>query len=648
MTEQTLSCTDFQLNQVAHAGKMWLTASASFPSPYGSICVHGYIPETELTTTGRWPKLSQAEQASLIQRIQQDSLGTLTDVHQDACLLVRNFLNVCAMEDLAPNIDELKKVWAGGQADLDQFEIDLASAISSARALVRASKMAGQVAQSVRLAEYPATFDAGSRTRRLIAVLGPTNSGKTYDAFKRLASVDSGVYLGPLRLLALEAFTRLNTEFGVTTSLVTGEEKRIVADSKVIASTIEMLDTKTAVDVAVIDEIQMLSDPDRGWAWTQAVVGANASEVWVLGALSAEPAIRALAQRLKLPLEVHYKERKNPLELGAPLAPSAKASLRSAEAGDAFIVFSRRDALNLRDDLLAKGRTVACIYGALSPEVRESEALRFSCGEAEILVATDAIGLGLNLPIRRIVFTSVTKYDGVARGELSVPLLQQIAGRAGRYGLDESAGRVSGVTPAEHSVVARLMACKQEPLPARGFQIAASGEYLQTMTMMTGETKLEALLTNFKLHADRGDGFFLPFVPDEQVKRAAVLDEIRGMSLTDKHIFSMAPMAMQCGAIDRAWRDWVTAVSKGREVRVDFLSAMPQLADLAEAEDSVRLLSAYRWFAHRLPDVFVDIERADAVMPGWTAAVDAHLKSKYSQGEGGGRNGEPSWYWATR
>ena len=107
-------------------------------------------------------------------------------------------------------------------------------------------------------------------------MLGPTNSGKTHDAFERLATAASGIYLGPLRLLALEAFTRLNDEFGVSASLITGEERRIVEGSRVTASTIEMLDPTREIDVAVIDEIQMLSDPDRGWAWTQAVVGANA------------------------------------------------------------------------------------------------------------------------------------------------------------------------------------------------------------------------------------------------------------------------------------------------------------------------------------------------------------------------------------
>lgn len=648
MNLEILTSTEITFGPVAHNGKMWLAAGTTFDTPAGELLVKGRIRESCLAPVMRWNKLAPAEQEKLVRRVTTELRDALQHIVLDARAAVEAYLGTCADEGLEPGIARLKTSWASGFLDLDDYGLELESILTELRVLKRQTEMATQVAQAVKLADYPSTFDAAYRSRKLIAVLGPTNSGKTYDAFNRLAQAESGVYLGPLRLLALEAFTRLNTEFGVSTSLVTGEERREIAGSKVTASTIEMLDTSTPVDVAIIDEIQMLNDPDRGWAWTQAVVGANAGEVWVLGALSAEPAIRALAKRLGLPLEVRYKTRKHPLIVGQPLGKSAAAALHHAEPGDAFIVFSRRDALNLRDDLLQHKRTVACIYGALSPEVRESEARRFASGEAEILVATDAIGLGLNLPISRCVFTAVQKYDGVDRSELSVPLLQQIGGRAGRFGIAEAAGRVVGVTAQEHVVVERLMRCKQEPLPASGFQIGASSEYLQTMVGLTGETRLEALLSYFSKHADRGDGFFRPHVPEEQLKRAAELDALTGMPLADKLIFSMAPMSAQSPALDATWRDWAKAVSRGREVTVDFLSSNPRMADLEEAEDAVRLLSTYRWFAFRLPDVFVDLERADKLLPGWTRVVDAHLKSKHQQGIGGRKGGDPSWYWGMK
>lgn len=636
---------DLLLLNVTHAGRVWLTAGRVVETATGPVTVRGHIPETSLGPIGRWNKATPAERAASRQEVLNSVGEGLAHALQAACELVAAYVHGCSKESLALDMVALKERWSSGTMNLDAYEIELAALLSSQRALKRQGEMALQIARSVKLADYPQMFEAAGRMRKLIAVLGPTNSGKTHDALCRLTEVKSGLYLGPLRLLALEGFARLNNEFKVKTSLITGEERRTVAGSTVTASTIEMLDTSRPVDVAVIDEIQMLHDPDRGWAWTQAVVGANASEVWLLGALSAEPAIRALAKRLNLPLEVRYKDRKHPLMVGKPLAQHPGYALQQAQAGDAFIVFSRKDALSLRDDLLSKKRSVACIYGALSPEVREREAARFASGEAEILVATDAIGLGLNLPIKRVVFTSVTKFDGVSRKELPVPLLQQIGGRAGRYGHSGDFGVVAGVTPAEHAVVSKLMSDKQPALEAKGFPIAAGPAYLQTMTALTGETRLEALLSYFKRYSDPGDGFFKPHVPEEQLRRAAELDALPGLDLADKLTFSMAPVPSQSETLDRVWRGWARAAAKGEKVRINFLGSNPRLADLEEAEDAVRLLSAYRWFAYRLPELFMDLDKANEQLPIWTSVVDAHLRSKYFQGLGTKKTGIPSWYW---
>lgn len=561
---------------------------------------------------------------------------------------IGRYLDACAAEGLEPHLRRLRDEWSSGELDLSKLAKSLAQSLADLRTRRRQRDLAEQIGRSLRLSDYPDTFAARQRPRQLIAVLGPTNSGKTHDAFERLATARAGVYLGPLRLLALEAFTRLNEEFGVSASLVTGEERRIVGGSRVTASTIEMLDPSAELEVAVIDEIQMLSDPDRGWAWTQAVVGANAAEVWLVGALSAEPAVVALAERLGLPLEIRRKQRKHPLVVGEELGNNPAGALRRARSGDAFIVFSRRDALNLRDDFLALGKSVACIYGALSPEVREREARRFAGGDADILVATDAIGMGLNLPIERVVFTAIQKYDGTTRDTLSPSLLQQIGGRAGRFGHQEEAGVVAGLTSAEHKVVAALMKAPQPPLETRGFQITAGSAYLEQIAQMAGDTRLEALLSLFRLHADCGDGFFVPHIPEEQLARAAQLDRMKNLPLQVKHVFSMAPMASQNDTIDGVWREWAYAVNQGRCIALDFLPRALNRASLEEAEITVRLLAAYRWFAYRLPERFTDLEAADACLAPWIAVVDGHLRSRHRQGVGGGRKGVPSWYWPVR
>lgn len=628
--------------------RVWLAAGRTVRIRDEAFRVFGHLPESCLGQATHWRRRPAAARDALEQAMLKEAGAALEHALEAAIIDIAAYLDACAAEALQPNLRKLKELWSCGDLDLSVVGKSLAQSLADLRARQRHHDLAEQIGRTLKLSDYPATFPAVVRARRLVAVLGPTNSGKTHDAFERLATASSGVYLGPLRLLALEAFTRLNEEFGVSASLITGEERRIVEGSRVTASTIEMLDPSVALEVAVIDEIQMLEDPDRGWAWTQAVVGANASEVWLLGALSAEPAIVALAARLGLPLEIRRKQRKHPLVVGQALGSDPAAALRRARSGDAFIVFSRRDALNLRDDLLALGKSVACIYGALSPEVREREAHRFADGEADILVATDAIGMGLNLPIRRVVFTAIQKYDGTTRSTLSPSLLQQIGGRAGRFGHHDEEGVVAGLTPAEHRVVSALMKAHQEPLEARGFQITAGSAYLEQLAEMSGDHRLEALLSLFQLHADCGDGFFTPHIPDEQLARAAQLDRMKNLSLHQKHVFSMAPMASQNETIDGVWRDWAYGANKGKRIALDFLPQSPRRASLEEAETTVRLLAAYRWFAYRLPELFVDHELADMHLAPWISVVDGHLRSRRRQGAGGGRKGVPSWYWPVR
>jgi ATP-dependent RNA helicase SUPV3L1/SUV3 len=642
------SATALRITRTFLGNKVWLLAGRHVTTAAGVFPLRGYLKVSCLGSQSHWRNLSPEAQDAAERALLSEHRQTIETALADAGAAIAAFVEACAAENLPAKLRKLRDEWSSGALDLAAIEPALRQSLADMRAHQRHLDLGRQIGQTVKLSDFPDTFPARRRPRKLIAVLGPTNSGKTHDAFERLATAESGVYLGPLRLLALEAFTRLNEEFGVSASLITGEERRIVEGSRVTASTIEMLDPSRAVEVAVIDEIQMLSDPERGWAWTQAVVGANAGEVWCLGAFSAERAVKALASRLGLPLEIRHKQRKHPLVVGEALSPDPASALRKTRPGDALIVFSRRDALNLRDDLLRLRKSVACIYGALSPEVREREARRFANGDADLLVATDAIGMGLNLPIQRVVFTAVQKYDGVERGDLPVPLLQQIAGRAGRFGHQDEEGIVAGLTPSEHRVVARLMAAKQPSIPARGFQITAGTAYLEQIAEMSGDDRLEALLSLFLLHADAGDGFFSPHVPEEQLARATTLDRLKGMPLAMKHVFSMAPMSIRDEDMDAAWRDWSRAAHKGKPIKLDFLPESPERASLAEAEATVRLLAAYRWFGYRLPNLFVEYSHAEPLLAPWIGAVDGHLRSRYRQGVGGGRAGLPSWYWRQR
>ncbi|HEY5348820.1 MAG TPA: helicase-related protein, partial [Candidatus Lustribacter sp.] len=260
--------------------------------------------------------------------------------------------------------------------------------------------------------------------------VGPTNSGKTHAAIEILRESESGIYLAPLRLLALEIYERLN-DAGTAASLVTGEERLLHPSAQHISSTVEMVDLSRTFCVAVVDEVQLLEDPQRGWAWTLAIASVRASRVVLCGSEEGLLAARRLVERLGTTLSVRRFERKNPLRVVPPIA------LSDLRKGDALVGFSRNAVVELQGEVGRRGFTSAAIYGSLSPLVRRREAERFRSGAADVLVATDAIGLGLNLPIRRIVFATLEKFDGISERVLTPQEIRQIAGRAGRYGIHE-------------------------------------------------------------------------------------------------------------------------------------------------------------------------------------------------------------------
>lgn len=270
---------------------------------------------------------------------------------------------------------------------------------------------------------------ARTMRRSFVLHVGPTNSGKTHDALQVLAQAESGTYLGPLRLLAYEQFEELN-RMGTPCSLLTGEESVEVAGARHVSSTVEMARFGRIIDVAVIDEAQMIADRDRGYHWTEALLGIPAHEVHVCCAPHAEQVVSRLVELCEDDLAVVRHERLVPLEAGS----GAFRLPQSVLPGDALVVFSRRSVHAVADLVAGAGFRPSVVYGALPPDVRHEEARRFDEGETDVVVATDAIGMGMNLPIRRVVFVEQEKYDGHEVRPLQPAEVQQIAGRAGRYG----------------------------------------------------------------------------------------------------------------------------------------------------------------------------------------------------------------------
>jgi ATP-dependent RNA helicase SUPV3L1/SUV3 len=486
---------------------------------------------------------------------------------------------------------------------------------------------AARTKESINLAEYPESFEVASRMqRKFIALLGPTNSGKTHRAMEALAKARSGAYLAPLRLLALENYERLQAANPhgepIKVSLITGEERRIAEGSTHVASTVEMLDSKTPIEVAVIDEIQMLADRDRGAAWTAAVCGAPASTVYLVGAPEARRAIEALAERLEVPLEVHILKRMAPLAM----EPSPVRKLSNLRRGDAVIAFSRRDVLMWRDMITEKGLSVATVYGNLSPEVRRAQAERFREGQADIVVGTDALAMGLNMPIARIVMTTAVKYNGYEEEEISAALAKQIAGRAGRFGVHEE-GFVAGYDDDTHEVMRALMKEKIPPVPASGFAVAPSLEQLHRISSVTGETSLVKLLRRFVHNIDVPDGFFYPRITEDQNERAEWLDTL-DLTVAEKFMLSLVPISSRVPMLQSAWEHWALSLAKKKVSR---LTPHPEgllWKNLQEVEDTCRMYSAYAWLGYRAPDYFPSIEEAQQLAREASERVDSLLQQQ--------------------
>ena len=263
--------------------------------------------------------------------------------------------------------------------------------------------------------------------RKFVIHYGPTNSGKTYDAIQCLKKAENGVYLGPLRLLALEMFDKINAD-NIPCNLLTGEEYEYIEDAKITASTIEMCNYRMRYDVGVIDEAQMVCDKDRGGHWLKALCLLNAREIHICIATEALELIENLAKDIGLPYEIIEHKRFVPLVFSGHCN-----GLNDIKEHDAIITFSRKNVLNIAGHLEKRGIKSSVIYGALPPASRREEVRKYVNGETSVVVATDAIGMGISLPIRRIVFSEVSKFDGEKRRFLTYSEIKQIAGRAGRY-----------------------------------------------------------------------------------------------------------------------------------------------------------------------------------------------------------------------
>ncbi len=474
---------------------------------------------------------------------------------------------------------------------------------------------------------YPDTFEMARRLQRSVTLyVGPPNSGKTYAAFEKLAGAHDGCYLAPLRLLALEGRDRLVGR-GVPCSLLTGEENDPAADARVVSSTIEMVNTSKPIDVAVIDEAQMLFDKSRGWAWTQAIVGVPANEVIIICSAYAAPAIENLLKLCGENCKQITFERKQHVELLPGPVP-----ISSLKHGDAVVAFSRREVLMLRDQVAANGHPVSVIYGALPPEVRRREAERFAHGHAHILVATDAIGMGLNLPIRRVLFSTLKKFDGVGDRLLDESEVHQIAGRAGRYGMHEEgfAGVLREAEPTALRTLKDLL--PRPPRAPRDFKatVAPNWWHVDTIATRLQLTKLRAVLDVFVDQLKLDNAHFAVAELEQMLDLAQQLDHNAGkLPLKQRFIYAQAPVDTRTEAQVQAFLEWTYNHASGGQAGVPwFLSEVDEHSRLDNMEKALRSCTLWLWLDLRFPGVYGHLDEVIDLRGRLNEGIERHLKGK--------------------
>ncbi|KAK4494894.1 hypothetical protein PRZ48_014250 [Zasmidium cellare] len=494
---------------------------------------------------------------------------------------------------------------------------------------------------------YPTEWFPATRAmqRKIVLHVGPTNSGKTYHALQKLEQADRGVYAGPLRLLAHEVYTRLNAK-GKPCALITGEERRAAEDqgedNDMSACTVEMMPLNKTLDVAVIDEIQMIGNAERGWAWTQALLGVKAKEVHLCGEERTVPLVKEICASIGEELEINRYERLSPLQMAERSLDGKLAKLRK---GDCIVSFTVMGIHALRREIeKISGKKVAIVYGSLPPETRAQQARLFNDpnNDYDFLVASDAVGMGLNLAIKRIVFETATKFDGISRRTLSIADIKQIGGRAGRFRTaqqaneapaseqdlaaakgeaemfnpDDTPDNVGLVTTLERfdfPIVQSGMVSEPEPISSAG--IFPPAPVLERFaSYFPPRTPFSYILTRLHDISQMHKRFHLCGLKD-QVWVADLIEPVQGLTVADRNQICSCP----CSKGDNdLWKDLMPAYARCiadqtggniveiKELPLELLEKEPVASReyLRELERLHKGVVAYLWLSYRFAGIF--------------------------------------------
>ena len=318
---------------------------------------------------------------------------------------------------------------------------------------------------------------------RIVAVLGPTNTGKTHYAIERMLAHRSGVIGLPLRLLAREVYDKIVALRGPSTvALVTGEERIVPVRAKYWVCTVEAMPDGMGCDFLAVDEIQLCADPERGHVFTDRLLRARGlHETLFLGAETMRKAIAALVPTADFIYRDRFSE----------LSYSGQKKISRMPARSAIVSFSVDNVYGIAELLRRQKGGAAVVMGALSPRTRNAQVEMYQNGDVDYLVATDAIGMGLNLDVNHVAFSATAKFDGNRMRALMPNELAQIAGRAGRHMNNGTFGVTGEASPLLDEVVEAITENRFQPI---------SKLYWRSSKLQFGTTK--ALIASLETHTD--------------------------------------------------------------------------------------------------------------------------------------------------
>ncbi|MGD0193055.1 MAG: helicase-related protein [Rhizomicrobium sp.] len=346
----------------------------------------------------------------------------------------------------------------------------------------------------------------------MAAVLGPTNTGKTHFAIERMLAHRSGMIGLPLRLLAREVYDRIVRIKGAGVSaLVTGEEKIVPPDARYFVCTVEAMPLDLRSAFLAIDEIQLCADAERGHVFTDRLLHARGEEETLF--LGAET-MRGVIQRF-VP-EAHFVARPR----FSDLAYIGAKKLTRLPRRSAIVAFSTEDVYGIAELVRRQRGGAAVVLGALSPRTRNAQVALYQSGEVDFLVATDAIGMGLNMDVDHVAFASLDKFDGMGVRPLRPDEIGQIAGRAGRHMNDGTFGVTSDAEPPDEDVVTRVEGHRYEPV-----------RVLQWRNSQLSFRSLDGLIESLEaLPPERGLARARPAMDYTSLRLLAVQNDIRDMA----------------------------------------------------------------------------------------------------------------------